>query len=123
MGQSMIRVIHLRMGFVPRGCACRLVESGRQSLERFLTRGSWCPRPKLERPGPESPGRVSHLLLGALGDLLLDIGSDALVRFVERGFAGDGLAEPADHRVEDHAVMHVALQLVGDRRQRSTRLR
>ena len=64
------------------------------------------------------PGTGFPLLLGALGDLLLDIGSDALVRFVERGFAGDGLAEPADNRVEDHTVMHVALQLVGDRRER-----
>ena len=57
------------------------------------------------------------LLLVALGDLLLDIRRDALVGFVQRGLAGDGLAEPADHRVEDHAVVDVALQLVGNRRE------
>ena len=66
-------------------------------------------------PGGIARDRFQILLLVALGDLLLDISRDALVGFVKRGLAGDGLAEPADHRVEDHAVVDVALQLVGDR--------
>ena len=69
-----------------------------------------------ERP---AASRVA-LLLVALGDLLLDVGRDALVGLVERRLAGDRLAEPADHRVEDDAVVDVALQLVGDRRESAT---
>ena len=66
-------------------------------------------------PGSFARDTFQILLLVALGDLLLDIRRDALVGFVKRGLAGNGLAEPADHRVEDHAVVDIALQLVGNR--------
>ena len=83
------------------------------SLKRSLTRGSCCLRPKQECPG-HPPGTSQVLFLVALGNLLLDIGRDALVGLVQRRLAGDRLTEPADHRIEDHAVVRT-LQLVGDR--------
>src|SRR5580704_13678700 len=60
--------------------------------------------------GPRCPAS----LLVAFGDLLRDVGGDALVSLIQRRLAGDRLAEPADHGVEDDPAVDIALCAIGD---------
>src|SRR5215212_8144066 len=105
-----------RRGWCP--AAAQRYPTGRRASRGTLGTRRSCSAPPRPCPGPLlSPRAFSCSFPIALGDLLLDIGRDALVGLVKRGLAGDGLAEPADHRVEDDAIVDIALQPVGDRRE------